>query len=68
MKAGGRSTNLKTEDSPMIARILLALGVDASIWQGLMAPGRTPPAIINRLNKEGVTQLAIAKVRDQFKA
>ena len=42
-------------------------GFDASIWQGLFAPARTPPEFITRLNREAVTALSSAEVRDQLR-
>jgi len=42
-------------------------GFDAVIWQGILAPARTPPAIIGRLNKELVTLLGTPEIQEQFK-
>jgi tripartite-type tricarboxylate transporter receptor subunit TctC len=43
-------------------------GFDASIWQGILAPAKTPPAIVNRLNKDLVSLLATTEIQDQFRA
>jgi len=43
-------------------------GFDASIWQGVLAPARTPARIISILNREIAGQLDLKEVRDQFLA
>ena len=43
-------------------------GFDASIWQGIFAPARTPPEIIARLNREIVGALGTSEVKDQLGA
>jgi tripartite-type tricarboxylate transporter receptor subunit TctC len=43
-------------------------GFDASIWQGILAPARTPPRIVTLLNREISGQLDQKEVRDQFLA
>ena len=47
-------------DLPTVAEAGLS-GYDASTWNGLFAPARTPPAIVARLNAE---VLAILKTRE----
>jgi len=42
-------------------------GFDASIWQGVFAPARTPPEMIARLNHEIVTALGASDVREQLR-
>ena len=42
-------------------------GYDATIWQGILAPAGTSNAIINKLNKDIVTLLAIPEIKEQFK-
>ena len=37
-------------------------GYDASQWRGFLAPARTPPAIVNRLNQEFVAALKSQEV------
>ena len=41
-------------------------GFDASIWQAVFTPARTPPDIVTRLNREIVTALGAAEVREQL--
>jgi tripartite-type tricarboxylate transporter receptor subunit TctC len=41
-------------------------GFDASIWQGIFAPARTPPDIIARLNRELTTVLGTKEIKDQL--
>ncbi len=43
-------------------------GFDASIWQGVFAPARTPADIITRLNREITGALATSEVKDQLSA
>jgi tripartite-type tricarboxylate transporter receptor subunit TctC len=38
-------------------------GFDASIWQGVFAPARTPTEIIARLNREIVSALDTSEVK-----
>ncbi|HKU47547.1 MAG TPA: tripartite tricarboxylate transporter substrate-binding protein [Burkholderiales bacterium] len=40
--------------------------LDASIWVGLFAPKGTPPAVIERINKEVRATLALAEVQKSF--
>lgn len=42
-------------------------GLLASSWNGLAAPARTPPAVIERLNRELVAALQHPTVRQQLK-
>jgi tripartite-type tricarboxylate transporter receptor subunit TctC len=41
-------------------------GFDASAWFGLMAPAGTPPAIIDKLNRETARALAAGEVRKRL--
>ena len=41
-------------------------GFDASIWQGLLAPARTPRQAIDALNREVAAQLRRPEVKQQF--
>ena len=43
-------------------------GFDASIWQGVFAPARTPPEIVVRLHREITAALATSEVKDQLGA
>jgi tripartite-type tricarboxylate transporter receptor subunit TctC len=52
-------------DLPTIAESGLP-GYEANNWYGLLAPAKTPPAIIDRLNREIVKVLNTASVKDQL--
>jgi tripartite-type tricarboxylate transporter receptor subunit TctC len=41
-------------------------GFDIIVWFGLMAPKKTPPAIIDRVQRETVRVLALPDVRKRF--
>lgn len=41
-------------------------GMDPEIWAGFMAPGRTPPEIITRLNTEVNALLGLPNVQESF--
>jgi tripartite-type tricarboxylate transporter receptor subunit TctC len=41
-------------------------GYQADVWYGVMLPARTPPEIVARLNREIVTILKSADVREKF--
>jgi tripartite-type tricarboxylate transporter receptor subunit TctC len=43
-------------------------GYEAVIWLGLMAPARTPPAILSKLNAEVARIVASAEVRQEWAA
>jgi tripartite-type tricarboxylate transporter receptor subunit TctC len=43
-------------------------GFEVSSWQGLLAPARTPPAIVAKLHRELVRILALPDVRERFRA
>lgn len=43
-------------------------GYDFTVWYGLVVPAGTPPAIVDRLNKEIVAQLNTAGVQQRFEA
>jgi tripartite-type tricarboxylate transporter receptor subunit TctC len=42
-------------------------GFDASIWQGIFAPARTPPEMIARLNREIVAALGASDITEQLR-
>jgi tripartite-type tricarboxylate transporter receptor subunit TctC len=50
---------------PTFAEAGLA-GFDARSWQGILAPSRTPPAIIDKLSQEIGRILRLPEVRDNF--
>ena len=41
-------------------------GFDVTVWYGLLAPARTPGAIVSKLHGEAVRALALADVRAKF--
>ena len=43
-------------------------GFEVGAWQGIMAPGKTPPAIINRLNTEISQIIALPEIKDKLLA
>lgn len=53
-------------DIPAIAETVP--GYQANIWNGLIAPGATPRAIIERLNQVVVRHLQSAELKDRFAA
>ena len=42
-------------------------GFDMTTWWGVMAPGRTPPAVVERLNGEILKALQAPEVRDRLR-
>jgi tripartite-type tricarboxylate transporter receptor subunit TctC len=51
-------------DVPAIAETVA--GYQADIWNGLIVPGATPRAIVERLNQVVVQQLKLPEVRERF--
>jgi tripartite-type tricarboxylate transporter receptor subunit TctC len=41
-------------------------GFDVTVWFGLMASAKTPPTIIDKLNREAVRILALPEIRKRF--
>ncbi|MBC7778491.1 MAG: tripartite tricarboxylate transporter substrate binding protein [Proteobacteria bacterium] len=54
-------------DLPTVSELGLT-GFDAVTWYGILAPARTPPAVVARLNTESVRALKQPEVRDNFAA
>ncbi|HSQ05232.1 MAG TPA: tripartite tricarboxylate transporter substrate-binding protein, partial [Burkholderiales bacterium] len=52
-------------DVPTIAEAGVA-GFDVSPWFGILAPARTPPAVIARLHDEIVKVLSLPALRERF--
>lgn len=52
---------------PTVAEAGLA-GFEVTVWYGMLAPGGTPPAILNRLHGEIVKALGQKDIRDRFAA
>ncbi len=42
------------------------MGYEASTWYALVAPAKTPPAIVQRINVEVSAMLAEKQTKDQF--
>ena len=66
----GISTATRSPAAPQLPTIAEAgvPGFDASIWQGMLAPARTPIPIITRLNRETVAALQAGDVKEQLRA
>ncbi len=64
------STATRSPAAPQLPTIAEAgvPGFDASIWQGLLAPARTPAALVARLNREAVSALQSSEVKEQLRA
>jgi tripartite-type tricarboxylate transporter receptor subunit TctC len=64
----GISTAARSSAAPGVPTIAESglPGFDASIWQGVFVPARTPPSIIERLNREITTALGTSEVKDQL--
>jgi tripartite-type tricarboxylate transporter receptor subunit TctC len=43
-------------------------GFEVGTWQGILAPAKTPPEIVNRLNAEVMKALAAPDVREKLQA
>jgi tripartite-type tricarboxylate transporter receptor subunit TctC len=54
-------------DVPTMSESLMP-GFEVGTWQGILAPARTPPEIVNRLNAEVMKALAAPEVRDKLQA
>jgi tripartite-type tricarboxylate transporter receptor subunit TctC len=63
VSGGARSAQLP--DLPTIAEAGVP-GYEATTWNGVTAPGKTPPAIIATINRELVRLLALPEVRETF--
>jgi tripartite-type tricarboxylate transporter receptor subunit TctC len=56
----------RTDASPDIPAVSETFpGYEAAIWFGFLAPRATPPALVDRLNREIVAVLRIPEVRQQ---
>lgn len=61
----GETRSAQLPHVPTIAESGLP-GYEASTWNGIMAPGKTSPAIVGAMNRELVRLLALPEVRDAF--
>lgn len=61
----GATRSAQLPEMPTIAESAVP-GYEATTWNGIMAPGKTPPAIITTLNRELLRLLALPEVRDTF--
>jgi len=52
-------------DVPTLAETGL-VGYDVALWMGISAPAGTPPAIVERVNREMVSILTLADVREKL--
>ena len=62
----GATRTALAPDLPTIAQTVP--GYDYMLWQGIVAPAKTPPAIISKLNTEVVKALNSPDVREQMAA
>lgn len=64
-------TNLKRSsvlpDVPTLNESVMP-GFEIATWQGILAPAKTPPEIVNRLNAEVTKALASPEVREKLQA
>ncbi|MES2185304.1 MAG: tripartite tricarboxylate transporter substrate binding protein [Pseudomonadota bacterium] len=63
VSSGSRSRTLP--DVPTLAESGVK-GYDVTAWNGMAAPARTPPAVVERLNKEINAAMALPEVRAKF--
>lgn len=69
LKALGGTGAQRSALAPEIPAIAETVpGYQANIWNGLIAPGATPRAIIERLNQVVVRQLQSAELKERFAA
>lgn len=54
-------------DVPTLSESIMP-GFEVGAWQGILAPAKTPPEIVNRLNAEVTKALATAEVREKLQA
>ncbi len=61
----GEQRSAQLPDLPTIAESGVP-GYEATTWNGIAAPGKTPPAVIAAINRELVRLLALPEVRETF--
>jgi tripartite-type tricarboxylate transporter receptor subunit TctC len=64
---GGKKRSVAAPDIPTIDESGLA-GFEVTDWQGLLAPAKTPPAVIERLHTESLRALNETSVKDRLAA
>ena len=65
LAVSGERRSAQLPDLPTIAESGVP-GYEATTWNGVMAPGRTAPAVIAAINRELVRLLALPEVRETF--
>ena len=69
LKALGTTGPQRSTLAPDVPAIAVTVaGYQANIWNGLIAPGATPRAIITRLNQTVVQQLKLPDLRERYAA
>jgi tripartite-type tricarboxylate transporter receptor subunit TctC len=70
LKAVGVTSRERSKALPNVPTVAEAgvPGYDATSWNGMFAPAKTPAAIVKKLNTEVVNILRTAEVRDRFVA
>jgi tripartite-type tricarboxylate transporter receptor subunit TctC len=66
LAVGSKQRMAQLPEVPTFAETLP--GFEANSWTGIVAPARTPPEIVARLNREILRALAAADVRDKLNA
>jgi tripartite-type tricarboxylate transporter receptor subunit TctC len=64
---GGKKRSVAAPDIPTIDESGLA-GFEVTDWQGLLAPAKTPSAVIERLHTESLRALNETSVKDRLAA
>jgi tripartite-type tricarboxylate transporter receptor subunit TctC len=63
-----KTRNPKTPDIPAVAEYPGLEGFEADLWYGLLAPGKTDPAIVNQIYNATHQALEDPAVRDHFES
>ena len=65
LAVSGQARSAQLPDLPTIAESGVP-GYEATTWNGVVAPGKTPPAIVAAINRELVRLLALPEVSETF--